>query len=138
MEDIVRESFRLLVEQTDPAREPSRKVTPRPVKHGFGTNFEGTFQGNKVQLHVFQWADGWANFSLTTSHNYTLFLPDHGSVRELRANEIQNPLPQFMGKFGKYTGVYVNASAKDDATAEITEFIRGIAKTTGPDGSRAG
>ncbi len=33
MEDIVRESFRLLVEQTNPAREPSRKVTPRPVKH---------------------------------------------------------------------------------------------------------
>lgn len=33
MEDIVRETFHLLVRQTNPAREPSRKVAPRVTKH---------------------------------------------------------------------------------------------------------
>jgi 5-methylcytosine-specific restriction endonuclease McrA len=33
MEDLVREAFTLLLEKTDPAREPKRKVTPKPSKH---------------------------------------------------------------------------------------------------------
>lgn len=33
IEDIVKESFKLLLEESDPAREPSRKIQPKVTKH---------------------------------------------------------------------------------------------------------
>lgn len=85
-----------------------------------GTIYPGTFQGNKVELRLVPGFPGfYASLSVITPHNYNLTPPDNGTMRELTLNEITQPLPQFQGKVGKWSGVFVNASAKDEVTAQV-------------------
>jgi hypothetical protein len=96
--------------------------------HGFGSQFSGKHLNYVLTMQMSSYPtdphSNWANLWATDAHSgYSAFLPDGGTIRELRKHEVFGSYPRFNGRFGKWTGVFANKSATSDRDASILLMV---------------